>query len=129
MKLPAVLAWALTFVSVAVLWVVFRAESLSHAWEMLSAMADVGNIALPMKFGVYMNFLGTLGISFKPLLAATKTFAYVFMLLLAVLFMPNGWQMMKKFKPGILWIVTVIVIAVMSFMNFSGITDFLYFQF
>ncbi len=128
-KVPAVVAWAMTFGSVVVLWVVFRAESLSDAVEMCASLVDVGNIALPVRFGVYMNFLGQLGISFKSLRANTRTFAYVFMLLMTVLFTPNSWQITEHFRPRKLWFVAVVVIAVMSFVNFSGISDFLYFQF
>ena len=128
-KMPAVLAWMLTFGSVVLLWGVFRAESLSQAREMVSAMADVGNIALPVKFGVYMSFLSKLGISFRPLLANTRSCIRVFMLLLAVVYAPNSWQITERFRPRKLWVAAVVVMAVMSFVKFSGVSDFLYFQF
>ena len=47
-KLPSVLSWLLTFISVLILWVVFRNESLSDAGKMIAAMTYVKNIALPL---------------------------------------------------------------------------------
>ena len=132
-KLPVLLAWVMTFGSVVLLWAVFRAESLSQAREMVSAMADVGNIALPTKFRVYLGFLESAGISFVPFMYKAGTFAEVcirvFVLLAAVIFAPNTKQIIDRFKPSALWIVITFSLAVMSFMNFSGISDFLYFQF
>lgn len=132
-KLPAAAAWVLTFGSVAVLWAVFRAESLSQAGKMFAAMVDFGNIGLPTKFRVYLGFLESAGISFVPFVYKARTFAEesirVFVLLAAVISAPNTRQIIDRFRPGILWIAVSAALAVMSFMNFSGISDFLYFQF
>ena len=132
-KLPAVIAWALTFGSVVMLWVVFRSESLSQAGKIFAAMMDFGNIGLPLGYGIYIGFLRKIGISFVPFVMNGSGFAinsvYAFVLLVLCLAAPNSRQIAERFRPGKFWAAVVVVMAVMSFMNFSGITDFLYFQF
>ena len=132
-KLPAVLAWLLTFGSVVMLWAVFRAESLSQAGKMCTALLDFGNIALPAKFGLYLGFLQKIGISFTQLMTGGAAFAansvYALILLMIVAAAPNTRHIIEKFRPKRLWIAAVILMAVMSFMKFSGISDFLYFRF
>ena len=132
-KLPAVIAWVLTFGSVVMLWVVFRSESLSQAVEIFATIVDFGNIGLPLGFAMYVGFLRKIGISFIPFMMNGSGFAIssmrVLILLWIVMFAPNSLQIIGKFRPGKLWIAAVVFMAVMSFVNFSGISDFLYFQF
>ena len=133
-RLPAVVSWVLTFGSVVMLWVVFRAESLSDAGKILTAMLDVKNIVLPTKFSIYLRFLEKVGISFVPFTFYRATdFAWecmhIFTLLAAVIVTPNSRQIINNFRPGILWLAAAVSLAVISFTQFSGISDFLYFQF
>ena len=109
-KLPEIIAWVLTFGSVVMLWAVFRAESLTQAVKILAALADFKHIVQPLR-------------------AAGKNFVYVLVLGIAVLFAPNTSQIMEKFRPDRIYLAAVIALAVMSFMKFSGVSDFLYFQF
>ena len=123
----------LTFGSVVFLWVVFRAERLSEAWNIFAAMLDVKNVGLPEKFGLYFGFLAKLGISFMPLVQGARDFGIncglIFILLLIVFFAPNTRQFMEDFRPSRLCLTVSVVLAVIAFMNFSGVSDFLYFQF
>ena len=125
----AILSWLITFLCVVMFWVVFRAESLSDAGKILAAMVDVKNIALPYKLGRYMNFLANLGISFVPFKVSAKYYVYIFVYLALILSTPNAWQFMDRFKPSKLWLIIVSILAVMSLVKFSGVSDFLYFQF
>lgn len=132
-RLPAVIAWGLTFVSVVMLWVVFRSESLDEAVKILSGMLGIRGIALPAKLSVYLGFLERCGISFVNFVPLQygffKNSLYVFALMLWTIFAPNTRQVMESFRPSLKWIVIAAVVSVISFMNFSGISDFLYFQF
>ncbi|MBQ3654317.1 MAG: MBOAT family protein [Synergistaceae bacterium] len=133
-RLPVVVSWVLTFVSVVVLWVVFRAESLSEAWRVLCAMGDVRNIALPLKAHVSLGFLAGFGISFKKLIPIsnitfTQSCAMVLMASLSTLILPNTSQITDTFSPSKLWAAVCVVMAVIAFYNFSAVSDFLYFQF
>ncbi len=105
-KVPVILAWALTFGSVVLLWVAFRAESLSHAGKIFAAMVNLGNIGVPV-----------------------KKLAYTAVLMIFVLFAPNSQQVIGKFKPSMTWIAAVMLMVVGVFVEFSGVSDFLYFQF
>ena len=132
-RLPAVIAWVMTFGSVVMLWVVFRAERLSDAARIFAAMMDVKNIALPLPYARYFGFLERWGISFMPSVLGGTAFGLcgisIFVLLITALFMPNTRQIMDTFRPRRLCLTVSIILAVTAFVNFSGVSDFLYFQF
>ena len=129
-RLPAVVSWVLTFGSVVMLWVVFRAESLGEAWRVIYAMVDVRNFALPVSLVKYFGFLEGFGISFKLLTAGIKELIPALgVTLLCLLFAPNTCQIIENFRPSGKWAAVVVVLSVWAFVNFSGVTDFLYFQF
>jgi alginate O-acetyltransferase complex protein AlgI len=46
-RLPRWLAWLITFISITLAWVVFRANSLHDAWTLLGTMAGNNGIVLP----------------------------------------------------------------------------------
>ena len=109
-KMPGLLAWGVTFMCIVVCWVVFRAESITQAGNILASMLSLKGITFEI-----MN------IGRKKLLASA---------LLVVLLFPNTKQIISQhFRPGVIWLIAVIVMYVISFMRFSGISDFLYFQF
>ncbi len=111
-RLPAVVSWVLTFGSVVVLWVVFRAESLGEAWRVLTAMADVRNFWIIPKLSEFRGGIIRLSVGIP-----------------TVFLMPNTTQLMEKFRPCRLWVLICVVLALLAFRNFSEISDFLYFQF
>ena len=125
-KLPVVIAWPLTFISVIFCWVIFRAGSLGEALKILSAMTDVNNIVIPRSLAKYLGFLESWDVKFGDF-AGNKV---LLALLIPVVFMsPNTNYFIQKFRANIFWVVIVFALAIASFMKFSGITDFLYFQF
>ena len=128
-KLPVILSWLITFLCVVLCWVVFRAETLSNAWEIIAAMFDVRNIALPFKLEPYVGFLGKLGISFTLLRIKIRYYLYILSAMIWLLFASNTGQILQTFRPRKLLAVLTIAAALMSFVNLSGISDFLYFQF
>lgn len=132
-KLPVFLSWLITFVCVIVGWVVFRAESFGDAAGIISKMFNFRNIEIHYRFQQWLGFLEAYGFKFtasvEPATSFTLHLIYILAVMFIVLALPNTQQIMTRFKPRKLYLVIVIVIAVMSFMNFSGISDFLYFQF
>ena len=125
-KIPGVLSWAVTFLCVVVLWVVFRAGSVSEAGKIISAMFDVRHMVLPERLAKYLGFLCNYGVSFGVLSGNRKI---LITLLAVVLFCPNTKQILERFRPSAVWVLVVVGLAVVSFVNFSGISDFLYFRF
>lgn len=105
-RLPALVSWGITFMCVIICWVIFRAESLNDAMTIIRAMMDFGNFALPNHDEKITSLL-----------------------LFAALFMPNSRQILERFRPNIIWLVAAFGVVVISFVNLSGVSDFLYFQF
>lgn len=130
-KLPALLSWFITFMCVVLCWVLFRAESVEDAINIIGAMFDVKNIVLPYKFMKYLGFLEAYGLKFGKLVNnnAAEKVPYLVLFIIASLFAWNTQKIMTRFKPYIICVIIIFVIAAVSMMNFSGISDFLYFQF
>ncbi|MBP5200406.1 MAG: MBOAT family protein [Schwartzia sp.] len=128
-SLPKVVNWGLTFLCVTIGWVFFRAENFHDGWAMLKAMADAGNIALPMKFEGSMGFLRNWGVAF---IHWEQNFVNQigFLLLAAVLVsLKNPQQWMTKFKANYVWLAGTVAAFIYSVLRMSGFSDFLYFQF
>lgn len=105
-KLPAVISWGITFICVIFCWVIFRAENLNTAAKILYAMLN------PFNFGHAGDK--------KLILSAT----------LITLLFPNSQDLiMKRFRPGYIWLLASFALAVIALFNYSGVSDFLYFQF
>ena len=128
-SLPKFVNWGLTFFSVVICWVFFRAENFHDGLAMLQAMIDVGNIAIPAKYEASLGFLRDYGISF---IHWEKNFSNQigFLLLAATLLtLQNPQQWMKRFKPNCIWLAGVVGVFVYSIWKMNGYSDFLYFQF
>lgn len=63
-RLPAVLAWFLTFNFVNVAWVFFRAHDLDNAFKVLRGMAGMNGIVLPHRLSDQLGWLADYGIQF-----------------------------------------------------------------
>jgi alginate O-acetyltransferase complex protein AlgI len=110
-RIPAWLAWPVTFFAVVMGWVMFRAGSLSMCWEM------------------YSGLFGLKGLESSPLSAigGTTAAAILGVLLFIVWFLPNLWQMKLRLNA-----VTAAGLALLLFvcvLRFSQDSPFLYFQF
>ena len=128
-KIPALISWLITFMSIIFSWVIFRSESLDEAMKIFSAMLNVNNIMLPSSAAGYLGSLGAYGVSFGQFSVSLKRLmTFPFVIFVALLF-PNSQQVTGKFNHGKFELVILALLAVISFMNFSGISDFLYFQF
>ena len=132
-SLPAVVSWLLTFGSVLLCWTIFRSRSLGEAFTMLDSMLNAQSFTLPFAFWKNRSFLQGLGGSAAPFILSAhqlaKTTRNIFILLAVILFAPNTGQLIERFKPSKLWVVISAVLAIEALVNFSGISDFLYFQF
>ncbi|MBQ3448471.1 MAG: MBOAT family protein [Synergistaceae bacterium] len=130
-KIPSLLSWFITFICVVSCWIIFRSESVNDAVNILAAMFDVRNIVLPEKLIRYAGFLKAYGITFGNFLMnnTAKNFAFLLVIFVMSVLFPNTNQIISRFKPRIIYAVLIFIIAVMSMMKFSGISDFLYFQF
>lgn len=146
----------LTFISVIVAWVFFRAETFSGALRILKSMAGINGFALPKsylnKFSLLAPTLAEWGIPFSDLRYFRGSNEAVFLLLLFLLvwLAPNTHQIMNRYstsidtyrmeiqpcrcpwlqwKPSYYWAATFIIIMFASILSLSKASEFLYFQF
>jgi D-alanyl-lipoteichoic acid acyltransferase DltB (MBOAT superfamily) len=132
-QLWSFLAWAITFLYVVVAWVFFRAENLTAAGKVLSGMAGINGVRLPEIFAQKFPILRNTGLQFGDSVVNINgnwnTLVWVFVGLLAVLFLTNSMQMSAKFKPSYANLVFTTVLSCVSILMLSNISEFLYFNF
>ncbi len=144
---------ALTFVAVVAGWVVFRAESVPGALNMLSSMAGLHGFTLPdvwlAKWGGFGQWLAAHGATFENTrgLVRTGLINWIVILLCVVWLAPNTQQIMNHYRPALavpaeapyqgrlLWrpsawlAAPVALLAVICVVNLHKQSEFLYFQF
>jgi alginate O-acetyltransferase complex protein AlgI len=144
-------AIGLTFLSVVVAWVFFRAATLNGALTLLWAMLGNHGISMPeglgLRLGSLTPWLIAQGITFTPGGGRdfVMTFLWVAALLPMVFFAPNTQQVMGHFKPALDqdagdslhwqwqprrgWVVVMTLVLASGLMMLSRPSEFLYFQF
>jgi len=102
-RLTALSAGALTFLSVVVGWVFFRADSISSALTMLHGMVGMNGVSLPASFE---GRLGQISWAHSWLVFngfasfnAIKSLAFLGVGFLIVWLMPNVWQLFRTYQP------------------------------
>lgn len=128
LKLPAVLAWLITFVCVVMSWVIFRASSIQDATELILAMLGTKQIIIPSSSQNLLQWLSVLGVGVGDL-PYWRDSRVVVGLLLCVTLLPNTQQIMKHFQPNLWWAIAMSFLATLSLLSMNRISEFLYFQF
>jgi len=125
--LPRALAWALTFLFVAVTWVFFRATSLENALAMLAAMA--GGNAAPAQGA--LAWLGEVAARLGQALAVPPGWALVPPLvgLLVVFRRANSNALAADFRPTVALGAFVAITVPLCVLQLARPTPFLYFNF
>ena len=112
LKLPLLIAWAMTFIGVIGTRTLFVASDFTDAWYVLNQFYNISSFTLN-------------GNSF----IALKQPAYILVALILVLAFPNSHQIVEKFKPNIKYLLITITLMLIAFLNMSYVRGFLYFQF
>lgn len=136
-KLPGCINWIITFMSVVICWVFFRAESFDVAMKIIVSMTDIYAIGLPDKGFIWNNFgfLSEYGVHFSSwtLPAPLHEISIVLsILMLSVVFLPNPLLVIENnflMKHKILPMLLGILLGVSLLMMNVGNSEFLYFQF
>ncbi len=138
-----------TFLSVAVAWVYFRADSLEAANLMVKSLAGYGGVIWPEdarnQLGLFANGLSDLGLSFQYLkyFNGFEHMSLMAVLMLFVMKAPNVHQLFieysavidppvagrMRWKADNRWLVFIIILAVASIFKLGQASEFLYFQF
>jgi alginate O-acetyltransferase complex protein AlgI len=149
--LSQILARALTFLAVVISWVVFRAETLDGAGQILSGMLGLNKFILPEKYFDKLSLLSHFGIKFEPIdnFGGVNSIAMIVILLFAVFLLPNLYEIMKdesavldvyqhlnnSNRPWYAWEPSsffAVITGVLFFISVScsiNPSEFLYFQF
>ncbi len=129
--MPKALCWLITFVFLNVTWVLFRAESISDAAQLLSAIGRMefgpvdGNIVgafLMPEFELVMEFL-------LPHRHYVPMVIGVASVLPVMLLTKNAREHMLAFRPRLHNLVLTWILFVWCIMSLSGVSTFLYFNF
>jgi alginate O-acetyltransferase complex protein AlgI len=101
---------SITFMSVVVAWVMFRAESLDGALNMYEAMFGFNGVSLPVwaeiKLGDFSESLKLIGINYNGMFYndvfgnSKEGMLILFAMLLIVWFAPNTYELLKNEKPA-----------------------------
>lgn len=123
--LPKIVNWLITFNAVNIAWIFFRADSFDKAIQICKAMVDINNFYLPYssKLSHYINAFGNEGVM---LLRSGAFFEILFFGLLSIMVLSYESIIEKSLK------FSVAIFAILlcySVLNFSNISEFLYFQF
>ncbi|MCU7937909.1 MAG: MBOAT family protein [gamma proteobacterium symbiont of Bathyaustriella thionipta] len=150
LTIPAVMT---TFLFVMFAFVIFRAQTLSGAWSILTAMFGSNGIALHPDAGAWVSGLTKMGFNVEVSTFASRYIDkdvinwLVFAGALAWLF-PNTVQLMKQWhiaydqdsmvnkypsklawSPNWKWLTFTSVLLLLSLINLNSVSEFLYFQF
>ncbi len=145
---------AVTFVSVLVGWVFFRAASISAATDMLNGMSGRNGVVLPAGWKVHLaqpfaDAVHRSGVVFDSIIfGGMPQIAWTVALLAVAWFWPNTQELMRMYEPALgsvarhdtpglmlawrptaAWALAVAVLGVVSLASLDRVTQFLYFQF
>jgi len=148
-----------TFIAVVIAWVFFRAESYAGAKNILYGMAGINGFILPSTYQTYLDkmfglgsYLTTIGWKFQniELFFGYQEILYLLFLLVIIWLLPNTQQFMcrhhkyseiYKVNPHVkffawlewdythFWAIAVGILALISVLHLTRISEFLYFQF
>ena len=142
---------AITFLSVVVGWVFFRADDLDSALSVLKGMAGWNGVIFPdfwlPKWGAFGQWLIAHGAHFGTTATPVSggEFNWVWILLVIAWFAPNTYRIMAKYEPALnlpkenfsklqwnpnaLWLAIAVLLGFFSIIHMNKESEFLYFQF
>lgn len=120
-QLPTMMNWSLTFISIVVAWVFFRANSVEQAIIILRRMFNFKDVFVPNSH--IINF-GQLHVG------GNEAFITIFAALVLAYYIKSVPEQMEKFRPNYKWAITMAILFVTSLLMMTGkVSEFLYFQF
>ncbi|MBT7696216.1 MAG: MBOAT family protein [Desulfobacterales bacterium] len=131
-RIPVFIAWLTTFLFINCSWVFFRANSLNDAMKVLKGMAGLTGIVLKSEYSTSLSFLSEYGIEFGNWASYNAKSGYFITILfigLISVFAKNSIDMKTGFKPSLKYIFIAVTSIVISVLQFSKTSDFIYFNF
>jgi len=130
-KLNFIIAWILTFNFINVTWIFFRSENFTQAIDVLTAMFGIKPFTIHFYLEQKLAFLHSLGVEFRmwSVIEESKKFVLFFIVALVVIGLKNSMQLMSDFKPNIKYGIMTLFLMLLSLLNLTQFSDFLYFNF
>ena len=127
--LHRVLAWFITFNFVNITWVFFRAKDFENALKVLKGMF-FGEFVLPQKYAHFFEWLEPKVSSLWLGNIYADKYLLLYLLLGAiVLMLKNSNELQQNFKLNKRSALYTAILLIISFLNMSGVHEFLYFNF
>ncbi len=141
-----------TFLVTVVAWVIFRADTIGHAWAILQAMAGANGTTLPYrwldKLGAAGAWLARQGVHFQntPAFAGGPQINWTIVCALIAFLGPNTQEILRSFRPALgvepdgkrhwwrwrpsrPWLAFTILAAGLAVLSLTSVSEFIYFQF
>ncbi len=134
-KMPAPIAWIITFGFVNMAFVFFRAKDLAAAWKVFEGMLGMNGVMLHSSMGRSEIFgkLSALGVTYGKWLANIggndKTYISILLAIIVVAFAKNSMEIVQSVKPSWKSLVVLVIISCWTIMQLGKVSEFLYFQF
>ena len=131
-SLPSLCAWPLTFLSVVVAWVFFRAKSFYDGMEIVKSMFGLKEVILPVEYGFLKSIFAGTSVKFSlfPVLPIGTTELITILGLIIILqYIANPHKLILGFEPSWKWTTIAIIVLTISIINLNKVSEFLYFQF
>lgn len=132
-KLWVWVSWLITFNFINITWIFFRAKEWDDALKILKGMFGFTNIILYTKLENYLAFLTKYGIQFNELYqnidGTSRTTNWVIIGFIIVLVFSNSNQLLDKWNASKKYLFFTALLFVLSLINLTKATEFLYFNF
>jgi alginate O-acetyltransferase complex protein AlgI len=130
-KLPTVIAWAITFCYLNLVLVFFRESDLHQAVLWIKAMLGFNGFILPEQLAHFLSPLSGIGLRFEstPLQNKARTLGLIAVGFVLILGFKNSSEKMNNFKPTFRSILFIVAILAYSILNLTRASEFLYFKF
>lgn len=117
LHLPLACCRVLTFLSVLVCWVFFRADTFTAGWQLCQAMLD------------WQQLLGGQAMAWGLPAAPVEVWSLLALLLVLTAWMKNPLQLVASFRADWRWLAASVLLMLWSLYALAHVSDFLYFQF
>ncbi len=127
--MPTILAWFITFNFINIAWVFFRANNFETATKVLKGMFT-GELVLPEKYAHFVHWLHPkISSLWLGDIYADKYLLLYLILGAFVLLLKNSTQLQEIFHTNKKTVFFSALLFIISFLNMSGVHEFLYFNF
>ena len=127
-KIPSWINWVINFLFLNVTWIIFRAESLDQAWQLLCRVAAGGFIInAELTETLLQSMLISLPAQLVPFLWVV--IGYTIIALAVSVFARNSIEIINRRYNGRWSLLWTYVLFIISMLSLSGVSTFLYFNF